>query len=87
MQIISEVEQQFEQQQIEHQMQKHSIKNVKAKQQKLKAEQQKLYCHFCPIQTEIISKEFFFKFKDGRAIFFCNIDEKIQWMKILQLNS
>lgn len=76
--IISEAKQQ-EHQQIEKQMQKHLVKN-----NNVITEQQKLYCHFCPIPTEIISKEFFYKFKDGRAIFFCNVKEKIQWMKILQ---
>jgi len=74
--IVSEIEQQ----QIQYQIEKNNDNMI---QQKL----QKIFCHFCPMRTEIISKKYLYKFPDGKAIFFCNSQEKEIWMRLHKLNS
>ena len=80
MQIVSEVEQQ----QVEDQIKKH---NLKKQEYVIEQTTQKIYCHSCPNRTEIISKESFYKFPDGKIVFFCNAQERDQWMKNYKLSS
>jgi len=79
LQIITEVEQ-IEEQQIQYQIAKHNPKKQKSK------TIQKIFCHSCMEQIEIISKEFFFTFPDGMSVFFCNEQEKKLWVGIYKLN-
>jgi len=78
LQIISEANQ-IEEQQIQDQIDKRNLK----KQEYVIVEQttQQINCHSCPSRTVIISKESFYKFPDGKAVFFCNDQERDQWMK------
>lgn len=75
---------QIEEQQIQYQIAKH---NHSKQDIVIKQKLQKIFCHFCPIRTEIISKKYLYKFPDGKAIFFCNSQEKEIWMRLHKLNS
>jgi len=73
-----------EEQQIQHNIGKHHF----SKPDQMVAEQlQKIHCHSCPTKTELISKEFFFKFPDGKVVFFCNTQEKNLWVGFYKLSS
>ncbi len=80
---VPQVEQK-ENNQIQTALQKHSLKK-----QEYVIEQttQKIYCHSCPKRTTIISKDFFYTFPDGKAVFFCNNQERDLWMKNNKINS
>jgi len=71
-----------EHQQIKSQIEKHDFS---IKDNVIPEQPQKIYCHFCPNRTEIISKEFFYKFTDGKAVFFCNPEQRLLWMKLHKL--
>jgi len=83
LQIISEVEQ-IEEQQIQNQIAKH---NHSKQDIVIEQKQQKVFCHSCMEKTEIISKKFFYTFTDGKAVFFCNEQEKNLWIGIYKLSS
>ncbi len=91
MQIIaSKVEQQQSEYQLASKVEQQQIENEIQKKNFQKDDlviEQKLYCHFCPTKTEIITKEFFYKFADGKAVFFCNTNERDLWMKLLTKKS
>jgi hypothetical protein len=80
LQIVSKVQQQeivsVEQQQVESSMKKQLVKQTPV----VTDQNQKIFCHSCPTRTELISKEFFYTFSDGKAVFFCNIQEKNLWV-------
>ena len=70
---------QQEQQQIEHQLRKQTPV--------ITEQVQKIFCHSCATRTELISKEFFYTFEDGKAVFFCNRQEKNLWVGLYKLDS
>ena len=72
----------IEEQQIQYQIEKNNLQK-----QDDVIQEQKIFCHFCPMRTEIISKKYLYKFQDGKAIFFCNSQEKEIWMRIHKLIS
>jgi len=86
LQIVSKVEQQeivdVEQQQIESSMKKLLVKQTPV----ITEQKQKIFCHSCPTRTELISKEFFYTFPDGKAVFFCNGQEKNKWLENYKLD-
>jgi len=73
-----------EQQQIEYSLQK---KNLLKTTPVITKTEQKIFCHFCPTRTDLISKEFFYTFPNGLSVFFCNKQEKDLWVGIYKLNS
>lgn len=77
---------QVEQQQMENQIEKNNLAN-----QTGVIQEQKIFCHFCPTKIEMVSKESFYKFPDGKVdgkiVFFCNNQEKDAWLNQYKLNS
>jgi len=88
MQIVSKVNQEqiekTEQEQIEYQIQKNNLKN---KTPVITEQVQKVFCHSCTTKTELITKNFFYTFPDGKSVFFCNAQEKNLWVGIYKLHS
>jgi len=88
LQVVSKVEQlknvsKVEQQQIESSMmKKHLMKQTPV----ITQQDQKIFCHSCISRTDIISKEFFYTFSDGKAVFFCNEQEKKVWIGTYKLS-
>lgn len=82
--LLSSIEQvqKTEQQQIQR-----IVKNNLSEQTDVIIQEQKIFCHFCPAKIEMISKESFYKFPDGKIVFFCNNQEKDSWLKQYKLNS
>ena len=88
MQIVSKVEQQqiekTEQAQIEYRLQKkHLVKQTPV----ITEQVQKVFCHSCPTRVDLITKKFFYTFPDGKPVFFCNAQEKNEWLDRCNLNS
>lgn len=84
LQVVSKVGQLAEQQQIEYALSK---KNLLKQTPVITETTQKIYCHSCPTRTELSVKEFFYTFSDGKAVFFCNKQEKDMWLKLNKINS
>ena len=72
----------IEEQQIQYQIEKNNL----PKQDDV-IQEQKIFCHFCPIRTDIISKKYLYKFPDEKSVFFCNSQEKELWMRLHKLIS
>lgn len=78
LQIVSKVEQLQEQQQIEHALSK---KNLLKQTPVVTETKQKIFCHSCSTRTELSIKKFFYTFPDGKAVFFCNNEERKLWLE------
>lgn len=75
--------QKTEQQQIQSQIEKNNLPLPK---QDNVIQEQKTFCHFCPTRIEMNTKESFYKFPNGKVVFFCNNQEKETWLNQINKN-